>query len=826
MNRGLSLFMGSIAVLFFGHGALLADNPPVNIQVDAAQDHHPISPLIYGVSYGSSAVLNALNSPINRHGGNRTTRYNYLQNVDATAADWYFESYPGSSSQPGEIVDSFITDSKNGNAEPMITVPIIDWIARTDAQRHVLCSFSVATYGAQQAVDPYDADCGNGILLNGNPVINNPADAGTANSPAFEQGLIQHLLNSWGNSGNGGVKYYLLDNEHSIWYSTHRDVHPIGPGMDEMWGKMRDYAAMIKAQDGGALVAGPEEWGWTGFLMSGLDMWTCSQPAPPPNCWSNPPDRTAHGAAEYVTWVLDQFKAYDDTNQVRLLDVFSLHFYPQSGEFSNDTSTGMQQLRNRSTRGLWDPNYLNESWIQDYVKLIPRMKEWVAGHYPGTLTAITEYNWGADDHINGATTQADILGIFGREGLDIGTRWTAPAAGSQVANAFKMYRNYDGNKSTFGDTNVRATVPDATIDNLSSFAAVRSSDGALTIMVISKYLSANTPVTVSLAGFSDNGSAESWRLNNDNTMTHLPDVPVSSNSFSDSVPRQTVTLYVVHPLVPPVPDFTLSCSPTTVFAAPGGSGDFGCTLTSIGSFSNPVTLSCPGLPAGATCTFSTNPVTPTGNTSVTVNVGSGVVDGAYPFTVSGTDGSITHGAPLTLSVSSGPVPLLFDDFEDDVKTWTEVKGAWAESGGSLTGSGKTAVVFAPQPWSPSGQSSCSTCTLETDLSMTGGIGSKVFVQHWYQNKGNRVDLLLKDSSDTIILKQVVDGTIVKKAKATLAIVPNTSYHIKLGFDGANIFVEVDGVPKISVPAATPPPQGNLGFKIKNTTASIAEVVIY
>lgn len=826
MIRGLGLILCSFLVLSLTPSALRADNPPVTIQVDASQDHHPISPLVYGVSFGDAATLNDLNCPVNRHGGNATSRYNYMQNVTGLASDWYFESYPGNSSQQGADVDSFVTDSKNGNAEPMITVPIIDWIARTvDPDRPILCSFSVAKYGAQQAVDPWDNDCGNGVLLNNDDVVNDPADAGTPNSPAFEQGLLQHLINTWGNSGNGGVKYYLLDNEHSIWYSTHRDVHPIGPGMDEMWAKMRDYSVMIKDQDSGALVAGPEEWGWTGYLMSGLDMQTCSGSNPPPNCWSNPPDRTAHGASEYVTWILDQFKAYDDANQRRLLDVFSLHFYPQGGEFSNDTSTAMQQLRNRSTRGLWDPNYVNESWIADTVKLIPRMKDWVAAHYPGTRTAITEYNWGAENHVNGATTQADILGIFGREGLDIGTRWTAPAAGTPVANAFKMYRNYDGNKSAFGDTNVRDTVPDSTIDNLSSFASLRTSDGALTIVVISKYLSANTPITVNLAGFTDSGAAQVWRLNNDNTMSHPADLPVSSGAFTDSVPRQTVTLYVLQPSVPPAPDFTLSCSPATVFAAPGGSGASGCTLDSIGGYNNPVTLSCAGLPAGASCAFATNPVTPAGSSGLTVNVANTVADGSYPFTVSGTDGSITHGASMTLTVSSGPAPLLFDDFEDNLQSWISKKGTWAESGGLLSGSGRTALVFAPQPWSPSGQSSCSVCTLETDISVAGGTDNKVFIQHWYQDKANRVDLLVKEPTDKIILKQFVGGKVAKKAKVSLAIVPNTFYHIKLGFDGTNFFVEVDGVPQITLPAAATP-SGNLGFKSKNTTLSIQGVDVY
>ena len=68
----------------------------------------------------------------------------------------------------------------------------------------------------------------------------------------------------------------------------------------------------------------------------------------------------------------------------------------------------------------WDTNYVDPSWINNVIMLIPRMKSWVATNYPGTKIGITEYNWGAEPSINGATAQADILGIFGREGLGPG----------------------------------------------------------------------------------------------------------------------------------------------------------------------------------------------------------------------------------------------------------------------------------------------------------------------------------------------------------------------------------------------------------------------
>ena len=50
------------------------------------------------------------------------------------------------------------------------------------------------------------------------------------------------------------------------------------------------------------------------------------------------------------------------------------------------------------------------------------MRDWSANFYPGTKLAITEYNWGGLDDINGSLAQADILGIFGRERLDLDGR--------------------------------------------------------------------------------------------------------------------------------------------------------------------------------------------------------------------------------------------------------------------------------------------------------------------------------------------------------------------------------------------------------------------
>src|SRR3989442_1313333 len=97
------------------------------------------------------------------------------------------------------------------------------------------------------------------------------------------------------------------------------------------------------------------------------------------------------------------------------------------------------------------------------------------------------------------------------------TRWTTPSATTPTYKAMKMYRNYDGNKSTFGDISVSDNVPDP--DTLSSFAAIRSSDGALTVMIINKSLSGSTLANVSLNNFSGSGLSQVWQLTSANVIT-------------------------------------------------------------------------------------------------------------------------------------------------------------------------------------------------------------------------------------------------------------------------------------------------------------------
>jgi uncharacterized repeat protein (TIGR01451 family) len=350
--------------------------------------------------------------------------------------------------------------------------------------------------------------------------------------------------------------FYDLDNEPMLWNSTHRDVHPDPVDYDEMRDRTWQYGAAVKAADPTAQTLGPVTWGWCAYLYSAAD-----------GC-SPGPDRASHGGIDFTPWYLQQMAAYEQANGVRILDYLDLHYYPQASgvALSSAGNAETQALRLRSTRSLWDPTYQDESWISDTtsepIQFIPRMQQWVADNYPGTRTAITEYNWGALDHINGALAQADVLGIFGREGLDLATLWGPPDADEPGAYAFRMYLNYDGLGSGFGETSVYASSTDQ--GQVSIYAARRDDDAALTLMAINK---TDQPLTstVSLANVAPVGSAQVYRYSSADldAIVHEPDQPLAGDGFTTTLPANSITLFVIPTIAQPdlTPSYKAASSP-------------------------------------------------------------------------------------------------------------------------------------------------------------------------------------------------------------------------------------------------------------------------
>jgi len=415
----------------------------------------------------------------------------------------------------------------------------------------------------------------------------------------------------YGNGASGkGVAFWDLDNEPAWWDAVHRDVHPNPSTYDEVtWGGI-STALAIKKADPTALVDGPIIDYWWNYFYSKQDIengWgngPCYQP------WDHPADREAHGGVAMIPYYLEQMNQASTTYGMRLLDYLDIHGYfagsynGNSVAFTTAGDTGEQMARMNSVRALWDPTYTNSNYPQpnystdaNYTtscnvplqapEAVPMLEQWVNGvgplgdashNYPGTKTAIDEYNFGGLESINGAVTQADVLGVFGQYGLDLGTLWPTQAYNTQGPGnyAFAMYRNYDGKDSTFGNEALASCSTSAALagactpintttyqpvsgmesgqGELSVYGALRTSDNSITVMVINKTYGPLTS-TVSLENAASVGSSASvYQYSNANltaiqSLSAATVTPPASGSTTSTItytfPAQSITLFVI-----------------------------------------------------------------------------------------------------------------------------------------------------------------------------------------------------------------------------------------------------------------------------------------
>jgi Glycoside hydrolase family 44 len=404
----------------------------------------------------------------------------------------------------------------------------------------------------------------------------------------------------YGNGASGkGVAVWDLDNEPTWWDAVHRDVHPAPFTYDEATNNGIGTALAIKTADPTALVSGPVIDYWWAYFYSKKDIesgWDSGSPCYQP--WSNPVDRAAHGGVPMIEYYLQQFNSFSKQYGVRLLDFVDIHGYfapdypagsGNSVAFTTAGDTPEQEARMNSTRVFWDPTYTdssnnypqpNYSTDPNYTgasdcappqqapQLIPMIQSWIASadaavstSFAAPLPAIDEYNFGGLESINGAIVQADILGIFGRQGLGMGAFWPSTNYVDQGPGnyAFAMYRNYDGNDSVFGNTYLYATSTGTGGDGegqLAVYAAQRTSDNAITVMVINKTYGSLTS-TISLENFTaaSGTTAQVYQYSNANlsAISSQPAVtvtpPAGSGTTSTignySFPGQSITLFVV-----------------------------------------------------------------------------------------------------------------------------------------------------------------------------------------------------------------------------------------------------------------------------------------
>lgn len=458
----------------------------VPMAVECKSPGQAVSDTIFGVAFADADE--DLGATAHRWGGNTTTRYNpKLGNAWSTGNDWFFENVEIDS------WEKFVEKAADKGGRAAITVPIMGWVAK-DTEG---CAFPTHEFAQQDKTDPHRAHCGNGKKPDGKTPIDPPKDPSRWQARITPEDVgqwVARIRAADRKRGRRVVYEYILDNEPALWDSTHRDVHPEPTTYDELLEKTIAFGTAVRRADPDALIAGPAEWGWPGYFYSGKDAKAG---------FRSKPDRRAHGDEPLLAWYLRKLAEHEKQTGVKVLDVLDVHLYPQGdgvqfgddegGDGAGNVDRVTNDLRFRTTRSLWDREYKDESWIDDAVYLVPRMKQLIAENYPGLGFQIGEYNFGAEQHVAGAVALAEAFGRFAAFGVSHAFYWTYPKKPKPAYWAFRAYRNYDGAGSHFLERIVPSSSPSGT-----SLYASRDEAGKRWVLVALNF-SADRPFDASVA---------------------------------------------------------------------------------------------------------------------------------------------------------------------------------------------------------------------------------------------------------------------------------------------------------------------------------------
>jgi malectin (di-glucose binding ER protein)/chitobiase/beta-hexosaminidase-like protein len=176
---------------------------------------------------------------------------------------------------------------------------------------------------------------------------------------------------------------------------------------------------------------------------------------------------------------------------------------------------------------------------------------------------------------------------------------------------------------------------------------------------------AGTYATAQNVTLSDTTSGASIFYTTDGTMPSTSStlynnvaIPVSSSETIRAIATATgfgqsavgSAAYVIS--APPSPDFSVSATPASQSVTTGASATYTVTIGSLNGFGGVVTPSLSGLPTGATPSFNPSTVTGSGTSTLTITTTTAMPSGTYPLIITGTSGSVTHTAGVSLTASA------------------------------------------------------------------------------------------------------------------------------------------------------------------------------
>ncbi len=446
-----------------------ADPNAAALGVDLARVARRIDPRLYGTNDTKDRTIRWT---LYRFGGNSATPYNWETNFDNAGKDYRHNSGYGWSTrytpearrkEPAAAIAVDHEAAQAMGAETLVQVNLTGFVA---ADGNGPVSESEAAPSARWK---------RFVFRKGKP-FQDPPD--TTDGAVYLDEMVSHFVKRYGPaSSKTGIQAYSLDNEPELWGDNHVRSHPAKTTCRELIERSVTAARAIKAVDPTARIHGPNHFGVFGYegLVAAPD-------------W--PEVKRAGGYRWFLDAYLDAFAKASKADGKRLLDVLDLHYYAEDEIASAAGVDGTLQ----APRYLWDPAYRNPSWLGEVLPgagpLLPNVRASIDRWYPGTKLCFSEYNPGEIRTWQGGLALVDMLGAFGRHGVDMATFWSLVSDESPDAEkapyraAFRLLRDYDGKGGVFGDE--ARDVANPMVRDLSAWAATDGATGDLHLLLVSK----------------------------------------------------------------------------------------------------------------------------------------------------------------------------------------------------------------------------------------------------------------------------------------------------------------------------------------------------
>jgi len=524
----------------------------VSIEVDASLPARPISKFLYGKNNSTSDNATKPTSDadwtrlresgvtiLRENSGNNSTKYNWRRKL-SSSPDWYNEVVVADWDYEAKSIQD-----KLPGIHAMYGFQLTGWAAKSKDYNWDAWSWYVAHgnkwLNSAQNMTGTGSIPNDSILANGNTPENAKKDGDI--DTYLERWTVDStlgILDHWFGAGGLGfdknrLQFWAMDNEPDIWSSTHNDVVKTEPDAETFLKTWFEAATKARAKFPGIKIVGPiacNEWFWYQWPGKGTMV----------------DGKTLPWLEYFIKRVAEEQKR----TGVRLLDVFSIHFYPgnrpdadilQTHRIYFDTTYAFPGASGvKLVNGGWD-NALNREFV------MRRARQWMdkymgPGH--GVQLAVTETGLDTENPNVNAVWYASTLGEFMKEDVQLFTPWSWKKGMWEVLHLFgrNASANYQPSTSS-NDSLVSAyvTVNDRK-DTLTAFLVNRSLSTEQSVSLALKNVvpTSTTATTQMLSGLST--SAETFNSHTSNALKKGT-ASIAQGKIQISLPALSVTAVTI-----------------------------------------------------------------------------------------------------------------------------------------------------------------------------------------------------------------------------------------------------------------------------------------